>query len=64
MANDLHWMDNSDPNVAVAGRYAPHINRPRISAETIVKLFTLKAKLEGKSVNIVRESQEFEEKNV
>ena len=62
-ARSLHWMDNPDPNVSPAGRQVKHTGRPRMSAQTIVNLLTLKAKLEGRELDILAEAQEFEKRN-
>lgn len=54
----LHWMERKpDPNVFGAGPIFRHINQPRISAATIVKLIKLKNKLLGSKTSIYEESQ-------
>lgn len=62
-ARSMHWMDNPDPNIVISGKHWHHTNRPRMSSLTIVNMLSLKAKLEGRKLNILAEAQEFEERN-
>jgi hypothetical protein len=58
-----HWMDNPDPNIYPAGRQTKHAGCIRMSAQTILNLLSLKAKLEGRKLDILAEAQAFERQN-
>jgi hypothetical protein len=61
----LHWLDRGpNPDAKPTKFWSTHTNRPRISAETILKMLTWKAQLMGKRVDVLRESDEFVEKNI
>jgi len=60
----LHWSERErDTNISIIGQRSLHINRPRMSSQTIFNLLTLKAKLLGKRLDILQEAREFEERN-
>lgn len=61
MANSLHWTEKAaDPNIRKQ-QHAPHINRPRISSSTILRLLELKGRLLGVKLDILKEAARFEE---
>lgn len=64
MAKSLHWMDAvNDPNVHQTKMFSTHINRPRISGETIFKMLSLKSKMLGERLDMNKEVEAFEEVN-
>lgn len=61
----LHWTEQKrDSNLQRTPFFTLHTNRPRISSETILKLLTLKSHLLGTSLDILKEAQQFEAKNI
>lgn len=56
-------MDRKDENTKPTKFHTLHIHRPRISAETLIKLFTLKSQLMGTRLDLVKEQEQFEANN-
>lgn len=60
----LHWSDKPlDLNLRPTKFWTKHINRPRMSSETILSLLALKSEIMGTKLDILKEAEEFEIRN-
>lgn len=63
MKRSQHWMDvEPDPNIRRSKEHIEHINRIRISADSLIKILELKAQLLGKRLDVLKEAQAFEDR--